>query len=124
MAEIKYKVSIMTLGCRVNQYESDSFASSLSEYGISIVPFGEKCDASIVNTCTVTAESDRKSRQMIRRAAKNAERVIVTGCYAQISSDTAAEFDGVVFAETATNRIYRKSYIKFYPEYTKGKKSR
>lgn len=97
MAEIKYKVSIMTLGCRVNQYESDSFASSLSEYGISIVPFGEKCDASIVNTCTVTAESDRKSRQMIRRAAKNADRVIVTGCYAQISSDNAAEFDGVVF---------------------------
>ena len=90
-------VSILTLGCRVNQYESDSFAEDLMAAGIRIVPFGEKCDLAVVNTCTVTAESDRKSRQMIRRAAQNAEKVAVTGCFAQISPDAACALPNVVF---------------------------
>ena len=90
-------VSILTLGCRVNQYESDSFAESLSKSGIRIVPFGETCDLAVVNTCTVTAESDRKSRQMIRRAARDAKKVAVTGCFAQISPDEACALPNVVF---------------------------
>ena len=97
MENFKYKISILTLGCRVNQYESDSIISSLLQMDCIIVPFGEKCDAAIINTCTVTAESDRKSRQMIRRAAAFAEKIIVTGCYAQISGDEAAELDKVVY---------------------------
>lgn len=92
-----YTVSILTLGCRVNQYESDSFAEDLAAQGITIVPFGEKCDLSVVNTCTVTAESDRKSRQMIRRAARDAKKVAVTGCFAQISPDAACALPNVVF---------------------------
>lgn len=92
-----HKVSILTLGCRVNQYESDTIASALAAAGAQIVPFGQKCDIAVINTCTVTAESDRKSRQMIRRAATFADRVAVTGCYAQISSSEAAEEKKVVF---------------------------
>ncbi len=92
-----YKISVITLGCRVNQYESEAFTEGLRRYGIEIVKPGEKCDAAIVNTCTVTAESDRKSRQMIRRAASFAEHVIVTGCFAQISADTASAIDRVVY---------------------------
>lgn len=97
MKNKRYKISVTTLGCRVNQYESLSFTEGLKRYGIDVVKPGEPCDAAIVNTCTVTAESDRKSRQMIRRAATYADHVIVTGCFAQIASDTAASIDKVVY---------------------------
>lgn len=94
---MKYTVSVLTLGCRVNQYESDSMCASLRSLGAEIVPFGDPADVAVVNTCTVTAESDRKSRQMIRRAAQNASRVVVTGCFAQIDPDGAAGIEGVVY---------------------------
>ena len=68
MENYRYTISVTTLGCRVNQYESLSFTEGLKKHGIGVVRPGEKCDAAIINTCTVTAESDRKSRQMIRRA--------------------------------------------------------
>jgi len=93
----RYTISVITLGCRVNQYESLAFTEGLQKYGIDVVRPGEPCDAAIVNTCTVTAESDRKSRQMIRRAASYAGHVIVTGCFAQISADTAAAIDNVTY---------------------------
>ncbi len=95
--ENRYTISVTTLGCRVNQYESLAFTESLQKYGIDVVRPGIPCDAAIVNTCTVTAESDRKSRQMIRRAASYADHVIVTGCFAQISADTAASIDKVTY---------------------------
>lgn len=85
------KASIYTLGCRVNQYESDSAAEMLERAGFKVVPFGEECDITVINTCTVTAESDRKSRQFIRRA-KNISpkgKIIVTGCYAQVDKEGA-----------------------------------
>ncbi|MBE6587573.1 MAG: tRNA (N(6)-L-threonylcarbamoyladenosine(37)-C(2))-methylthiotransferase MtaB [Ruminococcaceae bacterium] len=85
------KASIFTLGCRVNQYESDAVAEMLAGVGFEIVPFGEECDITVINTCTVTAESDRKSRQHIRRAKSFSPEgaVIVTGCYAQIAAEGA-----------------------------------
>lgn len=97
MNNTRHTVSVLTLGCRVNQYESDAFSAEMKRYGLDIVPFGEKCDVAIVNTCTVTAESDRKSRQMIRRAAQNATHVVVTGCYSQIEADEASGIDGVTY---------------------------
>lgn len=92
-----YKISVITLGCRVNQYESLAFTEGLKKHGIELVGQGEECDAAIVNTCTVTAESDRKSRQMIRRAATFARHVIVTGCFAQISADSVSDISGVTY---------------------------
>ena len=74
-----------TLGCKVNQYETEALEEMFLNDGYNIVPFSKKADVYIINTCSVTNMSDRKSRQMIRRARKqNSEAVIiVTGCYAQ-----------------------------------------
>ena len=83
------KASITTLGCRVNQSESDAIAELLQARGFCLVPFGEACDVAIINTCTVTGESDRKSRQLIRRAPVGAA-VIVTGCFAETAPEAAA----------------------------------
>lgn len=91
------KACIYTLGCRVNQYESDAIMQELKKYGAEIVPPTEPCDVCIINTCSVTAESDRKSKQIIRRLITkhpNAT-VIVTGCYSQINPKDAAQIDGV-----------------------------
>ena len=90
-------VCITTLGCRVNQYESDALHETLTGMGFTLVGPGEKADITIVNTCTVTAESDRKSRQMIRRAAGEGYAVVVTGCFSQVSPDAAAAIPGVVY---------------------------
>ncbi len=91
------RASIFTLGCRVNQYESDAIEEQLVKKGFEIVPFGEKCDIVILNTCTVTAESDRKSRQHIRRAQKSSPdaSIIVTGCFAHVSPGEAERIKGV-----------------------------
>lgn len=94
---MKPTVSIYTLGCRVNQYESSVLAAALEENGFSVVPIGKMCDIAVVNSCTVTAESDRKSRQLLRRAAKYARiGVIATGCFAEISPEAAKSTDGVI----------------------------
>lgn len=89
--------SIITLGCRVNQCESDEIAQGLTERGWENAPIGEIPSVVIVNTCTVTSESDRKSRQMIRRAASQGSHVVVTGCFAQIAGEEAAKIPGVVY---------------------------
>ena len=91
------KACIYTLGCRVNQYESDAIMQELKKYGAEIVPSSEECDICIINTCSVTSESDRKSKQIIRRlTAKNPNAVvIVTGCYSQINPTDAMGIKGV-----------------------------
>ncbi len=78
-----------------NQYESDAIAAALCAEGFCIVTANERADVSIINTCTVTAESDRKSRQLIRRCRAVSAHVIVTGCFAEISPDAAKSIDGV-----------------------------
>ena len=95
----KRTVAVLTLGCRVNQYESDYIVQTLTERGFEQVPFGTRADVTVVNTCTVTAESDRKSRQMIRRATSASPdgMVIVTGCYAETGTDTVRTIDGVTY---------------------------
>jgi len=90
-------VSVLTLGCRVNQYESDSFTARLKDAGVKLVPFGDPADLAVVNTCTVTAESDRKSKQMIRRAAASAGMVVVAGCFSQIDPESASSMEKVVY---------------------------
>ncbi len=89
------KVGILTLGCRVNQYESDAIAERLEKKGYSIVPFESQCDLYLINTCSVTAESDSKSRKAIRRALrereKNGARVAVIGCFTQGAGDNIPE---------------------------------
>ncbi len=90
-------VAILTLGCKVNQYESEAIAEAFEAAGITPRPASEICDIYVVNTCTVTAESDRKARQLIRRLISKAPnaRIIVTGCSAQAHADTIAAIPGV-----------------------------
>ncbi len=84
-------ISFCTLGCRVNQYETRALTEMFVNNGYTVLPFGEKCDVCIVNTCAVTEESERKSAQMIRRAQKLSSDVRVCGCYTQ----RCGEFPGV-----------------------------
>ena len=88
---------IYTLGCKVNQYESEAIAEELIRGGVRILPPHHVADAYVINTCTVTAESDRKARQFIRRAIqKNPNAVIaVTGCLAQTAPETLTRIEGV-----------------------------
>lgn len=93
-----YTAAFYTLGCRVNQYETRAVEEAFQKLGFEIGSFGEKCDVYVINTCTVTAESDRKSRQMIRRAVKNGKNealIIVMGCMSQISPEQAVKIEGV-----------------------------
>ena len=89
------KVAIHTLGCKVNQYETQAIEALLKEHGHTIVPFDDAADAYVINTCTVTAVSDRKSRQMIRRARAKSEHAIVAvcGCYPQTHQAEAQALD-------------------------------
>jgi len=84
-------VSVATLGCRVNQYESQAIIELLEGEGVTIVPQDSPADICIVNTCTVTSESDRKARQVIRhlRRLNPDAKIIVTGCMAQRAPDEA-----------------------------------
>ena len=86
------RIAIYTLGCKVNQYETQAMEQELTRRGHEIVPFDGTADAYIVNTCSVTAISDKKSRQMIRRCRKLNEHAVVAacGCYVQTHSDEAA----------------------------------
>lgn len=71
-------VALYNLGCKVNSYEAEAMGQRLQEKGYRIVPFSEKADIYIVNTCTVTNIADRKSRQMLHRARQlNPEAVVV-----------------------------------------------
>ena len=97
MSQLLGTVGIYTLGCKVNQYESEAIAEGLASRGFSVVSFSEVCDAYIINTCTVTAESDRKARQLIRRAIKNnpTAYILVTGCMAEVFSDRLSKIEGI-----------------------------
>ena len=107
MNEIKHTVGILTLGCKVNQYESEAIAERLASLGFEIKQASEECDAYIINTCTVTAESDRKARQFIRRAiSKNPEAyILVTGCLAQTDPENIAAIAGVDYVCGNTDKL-------------------
>ena len=90
-------VGLYTLGCKVSQYETEAIGEAFERVGFKVMPFDTPCDAYVINTCTVTAESDRKSRQIIRRAiAKNPSAVVaVVGCYSQRAPKELLKIDGV-----------------------------
>jgi threonylcarbamoyladenosine tRNA methylthiotransferase MtaB len=89
------KVAFNPVGCKLNQYEVQSFAETLEPYGFCQVPFDKKADLYVINTCTVTGRADYTSRQAIRRALKKnpAAGVIVTGCYAELDPQALKSID-------------------------------
>lgn len=89
------KVAFCTLGCKVNQFESSSAASDFAREGFEVVDFDEKADVYVINTCCVTTQAEKKSRNAIRRAKKvNPDaKIMICGCYSQLSPDTLSSFD-------------------------------
>ena len=91
------KAALHNLGCKVNAYETEAMRELLEEDGYEIVPFSEIADVYVVNTCTVTAVADQKSRQMLHRAKKmNPDAVVVAaGCYVQTAADKIKEDNSI-----------------------------
>lgn len=89
------KVAIYTLGCKVNQYETQAMEQTLRTKGHTVVDFTEEADAYVVNSCSVTAVSDQKSRQMIHRARKQHPQAVIAlcGCYAQTHAEEVRKLD-------------------------------
>lgn len=87
------KVALHNLGCKVNAYETEAMAQKLENAGYEIVPFNEKADVYIINTCSVTNMADRKSRQMLHKAKKMNENAVVVaaGCYVQTATEKLLE---------------------------------
>ena len=94
------KVALHNLGCKVNSYELDVIGQKLEEKGYFIVPFDEKADIYVINTCTVTNMADRKSRQMLHQAKKrNPEAIVVAvGCYVQTGMEQVLQDAGIDLA--------------------------
>ncbi len=91
------RIAFTTLGCKINQYETDNLRQDFLSKGNTIVPFDAEADVYIINTCSVTAKSDYQCRQAIRSAVRRGQgaRVVVTGCYASTRSQEIERIPGV-----------------------------
>ena len=106
-------IAFFTLGCKVNQYDSQMMSEKLTDAGHNICSFDEKADVYIINTCTVTQISDKKSRNTISKARRlNPQAIIVVcGCFSQVSPDEAAAIEGVDIVIGTRNRPEILYYI-------------
>ncbi len=118
------KAALHNLGCKVNAYETEAMQELLEQAGYEIVPFQEKADVYIINTCTVTNMADRKSRQMLHRARKmNPEAVVAAcGCYVQEKPDEAADCVDIVIGNNRKKEIVR--ILEEYENSRGGEKKR
>ena len=100
------RVAIHTLGCKVNQYESQAMEELLRARGHSLVPFEAQADVYLINSCTVTATSDKKSRQAVRQARKRAPGALVAlcGCYPQVSPEAARQLEADLIGGSGDRR--------------------
>ena len=100
-------VGVLTLGCKVNQYESEAIAEAFEREGFTVLHGDAVCDVYVINTCTVTAESDRKARQLARRMHQRnpAAYILVTGCFAQVAPEALAAIEGVDDICGNTNKL-------------------
>ncbi|WP_299582293.1 tRNA (N(6)-L-threonylcarbamoyladenosine(37)-C(2))-methylthiotransferase MtaB [uncultured Sunxiuqinia sp.] len=112
------KAAFFTLGCKLNFSETSTIARHFEVKGFDRVGFKEKADVYVINSCSVTAESDKKSRNMIRQAIRrNPEAlVVVTGCYAQLQADVIGEIPGVDYI-LGTNAKFRMT--DFFDDFNK-----
>jgi threonylcarbamoyladenosine tRNA methylthiotransferase MtaB len=118
--ELNYStVAFLTLGCKVNSYETDAMQKLFEDAGFQVVDFSEHADIYVVNTCTVTNIADRKSRQMLHKARKMNEKAVVVavGCYVQAAKD-ALEQDESIDLVIGNNK--KKDIIAILKDYNKG----
>ncbi len=116
------RVSFYTLGCKLNFAETSTLERQFQERDFNIVAFGEPADVTVINTCTVTSEADRKCRNIIRRGLRaNPDAfVVVTGCYAQLRPGEIADIDGVDVV-LGTNEKFR--LFQLVSEFTKRERT-
>lgn len=113
-------VKFITLGCKVNQYETNAMAQKFLEKGYKVIEEyeqnGEKPDICIINTCTVTNMSDRKSRQMLRREKENNKNVIVVavGCYAQVAKNELNKIPEIDLVLGNNEKVDIVKYVEDY----------
>ncbi|MBO4293088.1 MAG: tRNA (N(6)-L-threonylcarbamoyladenosine(37)-C(2))-methylthiotransferase MtaB [Clostridia bacterium] len=114
------KVTFITLGCKVNQYESNAMAEQFIEHGYELVEKQEIADICVVNTCTVTNMSDRKSRQMLRRVKEiNPNAIVVAcGCYAQVAKDELEKMEEI---DIVLGNNEKKDIVKYVENYIQEK---
>ena len=109
-------VAFYTLGCKVNQYETNAMAEKFLNNNYEIVEFESKADIYVINTCTVTNMSDRKSRQIIRRVKElNPNSIlVVTGCYAQVA---AKELENIKDIDLIVGNTEKKDIVNIVENY-------
>ena len=115
------KVAFITLGCKVNQYETNAMAQEFLEKGYEVVEHTEISDIYVINTCTVTNMSDRKSRQMLRKVKelnKNAI-VVACGCYAQVAK---SELEKIEEVDIILGNNEKKNIVELVEKFEKNKK--
>ncbi len=114
------KVAFITLGCKVNQYETNAMTQKFLENGYEIVDHNQKADIYIVNTCTVTNMSDRKSRQMLRRVKElNKDAILIAcGCYVQVAREELKQVEEI---DLILGNNEKKDILKFIQNYEKEK---
>lgn len=97
MNNVQQRVSVHTLGCKLNSVESSAILQSFVDAGYAVVPFGESADVVVINTCTVTEQANSEGRQVIRAAVRTSPgaTIAVTGCYAQLQPHEVGSIDGV-----------------------------
>ncbi len=116
------KVAFYTLGCKVNQYDTEAVLENFKEKGYEVVDFNDYADVYVVNTCTVTHLSDRKCRQMLRKTKKiNSESILVAmGCYAQIAADKIKDQVEEIDIIVGTNK--RSEIVSLVDQFEKEKR--
>lgn len=138
---MKERIAFITLGCKLNYAETSTYERELLKEGFEAVPWSKGADIFLVNTCTVTEHSDKKSRNIIRKLHRqNPDAMIfVTGCYAQLKKEEIEAIEGVtaVFGATEKSRIVPTILAKvrgeeycglgaatFFPAYSSGERTR
>ena len=110
------KVAFITLGCKVNQYETNAMSQKFIEKGYEVVEHTKKADIYVINTCTVTNMSDRKSRQMLRRVKELNEKAIVVacGCYVQVAKE---ELEKIEEVDLILGNTEKKNIVEFVEKF-------
>ncbi|KPK82119.1 MAG: 2-methylthioadenine synthetase [Bacteroides sp. SM23_62_1] len=113
------KVAFKTLGCRLNQYETDCLVSEFYHAGYQVVDFRDKADVYIINTCTVTNQSDKKSRNLIHQATRNNDStiIIVTGCMVDNYKDRLDQIPGNLYY---VDNIRKSSVLELVETHFRG----
>ena len=138
---MKNRIAFLTLGCKLNYAETSTYERKFAQRGLNIVPWEEKADIYIINTCTVTEHSDKKCRNIIRRMHRIAPEasIVVAGCYAELKKEEIKDIEGVKFVfgakeksslvpkvmeylEANSDNVY--SCSEYFPAYSSGERTR